>query len=286
MATVAATEVRTRTTSLRTWSIALRATEMVVGGVLFILLLEYILGFNLLDAQLWKEYASPFQEGILGTLALVAVVVPVSVVVGFLAGWARVSRHRILTWPIGAFVDFFRGVPPIVIILFALLFGPRFLPVRFVTIDTGLQMATLALALHSAAYQAEIFRAGFQSVQRGQLEAAQALGMRSGQTMRHVVLPQAFRLSLPPLGNEFAVLIKDTSLLSAVGALDMFGLATEFTQQIFTQPPPGVQPQLWWYFAVYTAIAIVYFAMTFVVTRVLLFIEHRVQTPGLEAVSL
>ena len=73
MATVAATEVRTRTTSLRTWSIALRATEMVVGGVLFILLLEYILGFNLLDAQLWKEYAAPFQDGILGTLALVAV---------------------------------------------------------------------------------------------------------------------------------------------------------------------------------------------------------------------
>ena len=286
MATVAATEVRTGTTSPRRWATVVRVAEMFVGGLLFILLLEFVLRFNLLDAQFWTLYDSPFRQGILGTLALVAVVVPVSVVIGFLAGWARVSQHRILTWPIGAYVDFFRGVPPIVIILFALLFGPKLVPARFVTVDTGLQMATLALALHSAAYQAEIFRAGFQSVQRGQIEAAQSLGMRQGQSMRYIVLPQAFRLSLPPLGNEFAALIKDTSLLSAVGALDMFGRTTEFTQQIFTQPPPGVIPHLWWYFAAYTAIAIVYFVMTFLVTRVLLFIEHRVQTPGLEAVSL
>src|SRR5207244_1509146 len=82
------------------------------------------------------------------------------------------------------------------------------LQARFTGKDLAWNVAAVALALHSAAYQSEIFRAGFQSVPRGQLEAAQALGMRPTQSMFNVVLPQALRLSLPPLGNEFAVVIK------------------------------------------------------------------------------
>src|SRR2546422_30847 len=126
-----------------------------------------------------------------------------------------------------------------------------------------------------------ILRAGFQSVPKGQLEAAQALGMRSWQAMRFVVLPQTFRLSLPPLGNELAVVIKDTSLLAAVAGGEIVSRSQNFagTLSIFGYPVE-------WLFAIWTAVAIAYFVATFSVTRILLVLERRFHTPRLEAVSI
>jgi len=259
-----------------------RAAEMAVGAILFIVILEVVLHFNVLDSTLWSLYGPYyFLTGIVGTLYYLAIIIPISVVVGFAVGWARLSRLRVLTWPLSVYVDFFRGMPPIIIVIFASLLGPSLIPARFHSEDLGILMAAFALALHSGAYQSEIFRAGFMSVPRGQLEAAQSLGMTRGQAMQFVVLPQALRLSVPPLANELAVVIKDTSLLAIIGSLDLFGLSNIFSQQsVFGSN------QLWWVFVVWTAVALVYFVMTFSVTEVLNWIDRRYHVKGLEAISV
>lgn len=264
----------------------IRIVEIVAGTLVFLVLLQAILRYSLFDSRLWLDpdvdYLGTFLRGIRGSLGYLALIVPLSLLLGFAFGWARVSRLKTFRWPVSVYVDFFRGVPPLVIVIFAFLFGPVFLAQRFGTRDAGLIVAAIALAMHSAAYQAEIFRAGFQSVPRGQLDAAEALGMRPTQAMQFVVLPQALRLSLPPLGNELALVIKDSSLLAAVGALELFGLSQDFTQVIlFTQGS-----QLVWFLSVWTAVALVYFVMTYAVTRTLGILERRYHVRGLEALSI
>jgi len=260
----------------------IRLLEMFVGGIIFLVLLQVLLGFSVFDATFWARFWNSYTRGLVGTLVFTAIIIPVSVVIGFLGGWARVSRHRVASWPVAVYVDFFRGIPPLVLIIFAYLFGQDFLPPRVFGRGGAYTVAALALALHSGAYQVEIFRAGFQSIPRGQMEAAHAVGMGQWQSMRHIILPQTLRLSLPPLANEFATVIKDTSLLGVVGATEMFALAQEFQQQMVTF---GIGP-LVWVFSVWTSVALTYFVMTFLVTRVLLALEHRFHTPGLEALSL
>ena len=282
---------RTRAPPIFSLSNAARIVEMVIGGLLLISIMSIVLKFDIRDPRLWAGYGPNFVRGFWGTLGYIALILPISVGVGFAAGWARVSGHRMLAWPAGAFVDFFRGVPPVVVILFAFLFGVDFIPLRvqlflqdvFGTSSNSLPftLAAFAVAFHSGAYQAEIFRAGFQSISRGQVEAAEALGMRHFQTMRSIILPQTVRLSLPPLGNEFAVLIKDTSLLGALGATELVGLSQEFTAQI-----PISGGQIVWAFAIWSSVALTYFVMTFLVTRLLRLIERRFRTPGLDVMSL
>ncbi len=269
---------------------AIRAAEIALGTLVLIVVLEAVLRFSLLDARFWQRYDAFFEPGLYGSLRSILLVMPISLVVGFFTGWARISRHRMVSWPATLYVDFFRGVPPLVLVIFAFLFGASFIPgpihERFLS-GMSLQgisvlVAAIAIALHSGAYQAEVFRAGFQSVPKGQQEAAQALGMRSWQAMRFVILPQTFRLSLPPLGNELAALIKDTSLLAVIaGGAEVVGGSQNFVGTLASQGLP-----LQWTFAVWTAVAIVYFVMTFAVTRLLLLLERRFHTPGLEAISI
>ncbi len=268
----------------------IHAAEIVVGAVVLILVLEAVLRFSLFDPLFWQRYGRTFQVGLVGSLGFLLFVIPISTVIGFFAGWARVSRRRLFAWPSTLFVDFFRGIPPLILVIFAFLFGADFIPQVFADRflsgvplrNISIGAAATAIALHSAAYQAEIFRAGFQSVPKGQLEAAQALGLRPWQSMRFVVLPQTFRLSLPPLGNELAVLIKDTSLLAIIaGGAELVGRSQNFLGTLSVNQYPLV-----YVFAVWTAVAFSYFAMTFAVTRVLLALERRFHTPGLEAASI
>jgi len=260
----------------------IRVIEAVIGAAIFLGLVQVLLNFSLLDAEFWRRYGGSFETGIGTTLRFVGIILPLSAVLGFFLGWLRISRFRTLSWPVSVYVDFFRGIPPIVIVIYASIFGAALLQARFTGKDLAWNVAAVALALHSAAYQSEIFRAGFQSVPRGQLEAAQALGMRPTQSMFNVVLPQALRLSLPPLGNEFAVVIKDTSLLAAIGTLDLFGVSQDFIQAVFLQPGASV----YWLLTMWTAVALVYFAMTTAVTQVLLFLERKFHVRGLEGVSV
>jgi len=282
MATAEATLGGTRARSVvahRSW---LSFVEAVIGAIVFLTLLQLTLNFNLFDGEFWRRYSASFEIGIGTTLRYAGIILVVSTFLGFSLGWLRISRFRMLSWPVSVYVDFFRGVPAIVIVIYASIFGAGLLQPRFSGRDLGLNVAALALAFHSAAYQSEIFRAGFQSVPRGQIDAARALGMRPAQSMAWVVLPQALRLSLPPLGNELAVVIKDTSLLAAIGALDLFGESQDFIQSVFLQPGASV----YWLLTMWTAVAFVYFVLTLAVTRALLFLERRFHVRGLEGVSV
>jgi polar amino acid transport system permease protein len=268
----------------------LHVVEMIVAGILLaFVILPAAFGFSLLNAGFWQVYGRFFVTGLFGTFFYVALTLPLSVVLGFLMGWARVSRTRILSWPSSLYVNLFRGLPPLILVIFASLFGTQLVPQPIVDRflagfrrgDIAVGIAAIAVGMHSSAYQAEIFRAGFQSVPKGQLEAAQALGLRPWQGMRYVILPQTFRLSLPPLGNEFAVLIKDTSILAAIAGIEL----TAKSRDLLGILPASGFPIVW-IFAVWTVVALTYFVLTFSVTRGLRLLEQRFHTPGLEGVSL
>ncbi len=226
--------------------------------------------------------------GATNTLGLIAIVIPIGFSSGFAFGWGRTS-HRWLTRSISTvYVEFFRSMPPLVLIAFAFLISTAVLlgipgladrigdPNSF-----ALSVSVLALAFHSGAYQAEIVRAGIQSVPTGQREAAEAIGLTKGKILFYVVLPQMFRISLPALSNEFASVIKDTSLLSAVGILDLAYMAQNLASRLIISR--GNIDNI---FLIYVEIALIYFVMTFVVSRILQEVERAFRVPGLEAAQL
>ena len=170
------------------------------------------------------------------------------------------------------YIDIVRGIPMIVLIVFiglvlpgelgrlGLLFEPdnRFL--------RDLQRGTLAVGFAYAAFMAEIFRAGIQAVPKGQREAAKALGLSGGQVARFVVLPQALKIVIPPLGNEFIAMFKDTALVSVIGTGDIFRLAREFAAARLNNIPP------------FNTAAIIYIALTLGASSVLRWLERRTDT--------
>ncbi len=225
-----------------------------------------------------------YARGAIITLAATVVILPISFVVGFLVGWARISGNALAYSASTFFVEVFRGTPQLVVVLvgfFVIL--PLIAGGRNVT-SLAFWAGSIALALHSAAYQAEIFRNGFQSVPSGQIEAAHALGLDSWQTMRSVIFPQAFRVSLPPLGNEFANVVKDSALLSFLGLLIIFDFEsfdlTGWGRQIATLAVLNATVSE----AIFNwiLIAIVYFVLIYILTAAMLALERRMQVPGLE----
>jgi polar amino acid transport system permease protein len=153
------------------------------------------------------------------------------VLFGLVAALMRMSRFRPLRWLSGMYVLVFRGTPVIVQIFFVyfganLLLGvdvfPRQADLGAFTISGAVLAGITALSINEGAYMREIIRAGIDSIDRGQMEAAKSLGMTSGLAMRRIVLPQAARVVIPPLGNEFNNMLKTTSLLAFIGVTEMF----------------------------------------------------------------
>ena len=200
--------------------------------------------FGWFRADIIAEYAELFWRGLGMTIAITAICIVLGTLLGLLIGLARLAdaRHSpareacrfLLRWPSTVYVSFFRGTPLFVQIL---LIHFAFLPVLvnpddgwFVAGDAArdikqnygaLLSGVIALTLNAGAYISEIFRAGIQSIDRGQSEAARSLGLSARQAMVHVVLPQAFRRMLPPLGNNAIALLKDSSLVSAIGLAEL-----------------------------------------------------------------
>ncbi len=234
-------------------------------------------GVGIIDPFLWSKLSLLLSQGAGTTFLLSVTIIPIGLAIGFLFGWARVSGHPIAAWPAAVYVDLFRGLPPFLLILFAFFWLPFILQIRG-TFNAGLAFAVLALALHSGAYQVEIFRAGFQSVPRGQVEAAEALGLTRRQAMRHVILPQTFRVVLPALGNEYANVIKDTALLAAVTATDLVYWGRNIQQDVLFV-------SLTWVFVVWIVIALIYFVITYIITQAVSIVEQAYRVPGLGSVA-
>ena len=152
-------------------------------------------------------------QAFLVTFVLALLAELLGIVLGLVLALMKIGRSKILSAPAQVYIDVFRGTPLLVQIIF----------IYFATPNIGIRIESLffaglvALTLNSAAYVAEIFRSGIQSIDRGQMEAGRASGRTYAQTMRHIIVPQAFRRVIPPLTNEFVMLIKDTSIVSVIG---------------------------------------------------------------------
>lgn len=170
----------------------------------------------MLDWSVIVQYFPFLLKGALLTLQISAVSLVLGLIAGLVAALCILSRNPLLQWPARFYVWIVRATP-LLVQLFLVYFGlPQF----------GIDMSpfwsgVLALALNTGAYNAETIRAGILAVPHGQIEAARSLGMAPSLTMRRIVLPQAVRMIIPPLGNNFVILIKDTSLVSTITLVEL-----------------------------------------------------------------
>ena len=193
------------------------------------------------------------------TIQITAMSVALGIFIGLFVGIARICRVRPLRWIAAVYVDFFRGTPLLVQI---------FLFYFAVPVITGQRIdpyvaAVGSCGINSGAYIAEIVRAGIQSIDDGQMEAGRSLGMTWTQTMRYIIVPQAMKRVIPPLGNEFIALLKDSSLVSVIG----FEELTRRGQLIIAKTYASLE--IWF------SVAIIYLIMTLTISRLVAFLEKR-----------
>ncbi len=174
-------------------------------------------------------------EGTLETIRLFAITIVLSIPLGVLLALGRVSAFKPLRDAIGVYVWLLRGTPLMLQLLFVY-YGLPFIPGIGIRLD-DFPAAVLAFVLNYAAYFCEIFRAGIQAVPKGQYEAARTLGMNYVQTMRRIVLPQVFRIILPPVSNETITLVKDTSLIYVLAMNDLLRTTRNLVQRDFSITP-------------------------------------------------
>jgi polar amino acid transport system permease protein len=166
-----------------------------------------------LDFGLVAEQYDVILQAMLVTLLLALLAEFIGIFLGLFLSLMKISRSWLLRFPAQVYIDLFRGTPLLVQIIF-IYYATPLVGIRF----SSLFFAGLAaLMLNGAAYVAEIFRSGIQSIDKGQMEAGRASGLTYTQTMRHIIVPQAFRRVIPPLTNEFVMLVKDTSIVSVIG---------------------------------------------------------------------
>jgi polar amino acid transport system permease protein len=236
--------------------------------------------FEVLSDDDYRAALRLLAKGI-GVTVVVAVVAYLGAcIIGLGLAVMGLSRHIVLRQAARLYIEVMRGVPIIVLLLYvAFVVAPGMVwLVNWVGFALGAEgevwrtrdfpliaRAVIALMLAYSAFLAEIFRAGLQAVPLGQIEAAQALGLSGWQRFRHVVFPQAFRMILPPLGNDFVAMVKDSSLVSVLGVTDVTQLAKVTAAGNFR------------YFETYNVAALIYLAMTVGLSLVLRRIEARLR---------
>jgi len=177
----------------------------------------------------------PLLEGSAVTLQVFLITLALAVPLGLALALLRISRFAVLSAGVNGYIWLMRGTPLMLQMLF-IYFALPFIPVIGVRLP-DFPSAILAFVLNYAAYFAEIFRAGIQSINRGQYEGAQVLGLTYAQTMRRIVLPQVLKRILPPMSNETITLVKDTSLIYVLAMNDLLRAARGIVQRDFTTSP-------------------------------------------------
>jgi len=212
-------------------------------------------------------------KGLTITLTVTVVAYSLALIIGLVFGLMRSSSNVFLYNIASLYVEIVRGIPMLVLLLY-IAFALTPLAVDFlnwmgVPISTrdvpGIVRATIALAIGYGAFTAEIFRAGIQSIEKGQFEAAGALGMSYFQTMRLIILPQAVRRILPALGNDFIAMVKDSSLVAILGVQDLTQLTRLYYSGNFL------------YMQSLTMLAFIYLVLVVLLTRLVRYMEHRLQ---------
>jgi polar amino acid transport system permease protein len=215
---------------------------------------------------LWRNLSFLLVQGLLGfgqftggTIRLAVPSIALGFLLGILLGIGRLSSRWWIRVPASVYVEFFRGVPLVMVIFWMWIV----MPIALGTAIPEFTVALVAFVIFEAAYLGEIVRAGIQSVGRGQVEGARALGLGEAQTMRFVVLPQALRNMIPSLVTQFIVLFKDTSLASIIGFMDL----TKAAQVVNNRE---IRP-----FELYLFIAVVYWVCTYSMSRYARYLEKR-----------
>ncbi len=204
----------------------------------------------------------PMLQGAQATILLFVIAIVVSIPLGFLLTLAVGSKFKPLSWLANAYIYLMRGTPLLLQLLF-FVFGLPLIPVigEYLVIDR-FAAAALAFILNYAAYFAEIFRGGLLSIDKGQYEAAQVLGLNKWQTTTRIVIPQMIRIALPALANESVTLVKDTALLYAVAVPELLHFAQTAVNRDFTIVP-------------FVLAGIIYLLITAVLTLVFKWLERR-----------
>jgi His/Glu/Gln/Arg/opine family amino acid ABC transporter permease subunit len=210
------------------------------------------------DIGIVRRTWSLFLTGVWLTARLALLSLALGLPIGLLLALARVQSSKILAAPAAVYVEVMRGTPLLVQILFIYFVLPSF-GINIPAFWSGI----IALTLNSAAYIAEIFRAGILSIDVGQMEAARSLGMTYPQAMRRIILPQTFRRVVPPLTNEGIALLKDSSLVSVIGLTELARTGQELASR-YAAP-----------LTIWPMVAIFYLLLTFPLTRVTEYLERR-----------
>jgi len=206
------------------------------------------------------DILGPMLDGTEVTLQMFFSTIVLSLPLGLLLALARISRFKVLRGIVGVYIWLLRGTPLMLQLLFVY-FGLPFIPYIGVKLD-DFPAALTAFVLNYAAYFAEIFRAGIQSIDRGQYEAAKTLGMTYVQTMRRIILPQVVRRVLPPISNETITLVKDTSLIYVLAMNDLLRTTRSLVQRDFNTTP-------------FIVAAVFYLLMTLVLTWLFEWLERK-----------
>lgn len=196
------------------------------------------------------------------TIQITAISVGLGMIIGMFVGIARICNVKLLRFLATVYIDFLRGTPLLVQIFLIYFALPMVLGQR---VDPFIAAIT-ACGINSGAYIAEIFRAGIQAIDEGQMEAGRSLGMTWIQTMRYIIVPQAFKNIVPPLGNEFIALLKDSSLVSVIG----FEELTRRGQLIIARTYGSLE--------IWITVAVIYLVMTLTISRLVSYIEKRLDT--------
>lgn len=197
-------------------------------------------------------------EGLTTTLVVSLSAIAFGLVLGVLLAFGLISRYRLLSWPCGLYRSFWRGTP----ILLQLLLVYYLLPEVGIEISP-IYAAILTLTLNTAAFQSEIFRSGISHIPVGQIEAARMAGISAWQTRKRIIMPQVFRLTLPPLTNEIITILKNSSLISVIAVTELMRVSEQIASRTF-------QP-----LETYLAAALLYLAVNLVLARVSAYLERR-----------
>ena len=260
---------------------------IVLGGLLLV--------FSFYTDQTYQDVFAFLKEGVFTTIRVTLSAYAIAITIGLLTGLGRVSKNPIIYNIATMYVQVMRGLPILVTILYVAfvitpwalgeintlgnflakidLLGPDNILAKLGDRRAGLAVdfeirAILALAFSYGAFSAEIFRAGIESIGKGQMEAARSLGMSYFQAMRHIILPQAVRRVLPPLGNDFIAMLKESSLVSSLGVQDITQLGRLYSASSFE------------YLKTYNMVAFMYLTMTVLLSLGVKSMETRLKTDG------
>ncbi len=214
-----------------------------------------------MDIEFITKYYNFYINGTLTTLVLSFFGVILGVVLGTFLALMRLSKNQIISKVAGAYIAFVRGTPLLVQVYMVVYGLPGIINIEM----SDLTLVIIAISLNSAAYVAEIIRAGIQSIDKGQMEAARSLGMNHRMSMRFIIIPQAFKNILPALGNEFIILIKESAITSIVGVHDLM-YNTDTIRGITYRP---FEPLIY--------AALIYFTITFSLSKLLDVVERRLR---------